>query len=34
MQWTTQASISSSYYENTSLLNFDVGTQNMKQQKI
>jgi len=34
MEWTSQASISSSNFENTSFLNVDVGTQNMKQHKI
>jgi hypothetical protein len=34
MERTTQASISSSNLENTSLLNVDVGTKNRKQQKI
>lgn len=34
MERTTQASISSSNFENTSLLHVDVGTKNRKQQKI
>lgn len=34
MERTTQASISSSNFENMSFLNVDVGTKNRKQQKI